>query len=206
MSGAFAFDGAAYLRAALAADGEARCLELQRELHAAGFGVPALRRMLGQMPRSVLGVLLGSGDLAVTRVAIGREGSRFEPDGDAPRLLIGVREQGVLIDIAAVHTEQGDEWALRTGEAWCLGYDAWLACETGRAAMLRVHSGPMGWLGSGCEGICVLDWQVGASMLRGLGERVQLRCDRGVGEALRGQLSFGGLPSVRETAPVRRAA
>ena len=69
----------------------------------------------------------------------------------------------------------------------------------------------MDWLRAGADfaaSVCVLDWQVGVRMLRGLGEGVTLRCDRGAGDRLRAMLHHGGLPRVAETGglPTRRAA
>ena len=161
------------------------------------------------MPAAFLGQLTGAGDLGAARVALSRDGARWQPEGPDPRLLLGVREQGVLVDVAALKSDDPDQWALRRGEGWCLGYDAWLACETGARRELRLHATPIAWLRVGGEGLAILDWDIGLRMLRGLGEHVLLRCDRGAGERLRALLSIGALPRVKETGPVmpvRRAA
>ena len=68
---------------------------------------------------------------------------------------------------------------------------------------LRLHGNPLAWLRSGGDGLCVLDWEGALPMLRGLGERVLLRCDRGAGARLSALLMRGGLPRVKETGPAR---
>ena len=103
-----------------------------------------------------------------------------------------------MTDIVALATHDPDQWSLRRGLGWCLGYDAWLACETGRAHELRVHATPLAWLQAGCEGMTVLDWDMGVRNLRGLGEAITLRCDAGAGIALKARLARGGLPLVAE--------
>ena len=211
-----------YLDAALAGDREAWDCPLRAEMAAAGLSVRAFARVLALgVPAAALAQLCGAGDLAATRVSLcrptaslheagrSRDGIQlYEPGGPDPRLLLAVREQGVVVDIAALATHDPDQWALRRGEGWCLGYDAWLACETGRAHELRVHATPIAWLQAGCEGIAVLDWDMGVRHLRGLGDHVQLRCDRGAGKRLTALLQHGGIPRVKETGlpPVRRAA
>ena len=200
---------ASYLDAALTGDREAWDCPLRGEMAAAGLSVRAFARVLALgVPAAALAQLCGAGDLAACHVGLSRDGSRFEPEGPDPRLLLAVREQGVVVDIAALATHDPDQWALRRGEGWCLGYDAWLACETGRAHELRVHATPIAWLQAGCEGIAVLDWDMGVRHLRGLGDHVQLRCDRGAGKRLTALLQHGGIPRVKETGlpPVRRAA
>ena len=64
--------------------------------------------------------------------------------------------------------------------------------DTDRAFELLAQATPLAWL----------------RMLRGLGEAVLLRCDRGAGERLKALLRCGGLPRAKETGlpPVRRAA
>lgn len=109
-----------------------------------------------------------------------------------------MREQGVPVDAVAVRTETPDDWALRRGVGWCLGYDAWLACEAGRAHALRIVGTPLDWLRSPGS-LCVLDWEAALPLLRGLGETVTLRCNRGAGQRLEALLRRGGLPMVRET-------
>ncbi|MBB3034036.1 hypothetical protein [Alteriqipengyuania lutimaris] len=166
---------------------------------------------LGVAPR-IFGVLHGAGDLAVARVAItspARGPMLWEPEGTEPRLLVGVREQGVLVDIVSLSTENPDSWALRRGAAWCLGHEAFERCDPAvhwdHAQRLRIQATPIDWMRSGGEGICVLDWSVAPHHLRSLGEDVQLCCDRGAGAALRGLLRFGGVPGVREIGPIRPA-
>ena len=80
--------------------------------------------------------------------------------------------------------------------------------DTDRAFELLAQATPLAWLRSGREGMAVLDWDTGLRMLRGLGEAVLLRCDRGAGERLKALLRCGGLPRAKETGlpPVRRAA
>ncbi|MBX7496780.1 hypothetical protein K3172_13015 [Qipengyuania sp. 6B39] len=202
----------AYLEAAMAGDRDdwfVAC-SLRAELEAARLSPAALARVLELgVPAGLLGQLCGAGDIGAGRVALSADGARFEPEGPDPRLLLGVREQGVLVDLVALATHDPDQWALRWGQGWCLGYDAWLACETGRAHELRLFATPLAWLRAGGVGIVILDWDEGLRCLRGLGEHVLLRCDRGAGERLRKLLSIGNLPRVKETGPVvpvRRAA
>lgn len=182
---------------------------LERMMRAAMPSAAGFARLLALgVPAATIGPMLENFDLGTARVSISRDGSRWEPEGPDARLLVGVREQGVLVDIAALATHDPDQWAMRRGEGWCLGYDAWLRCETGHAHELRLHATPLAWLKAGGAGLCVLDWDIGLRMLRGLGEAVLLRCDRGAGERLKALLQHGGLPRVKETSgsPLRRAA
>lgn len=198
-----------YLDKAIEADRDAWDCPLRAELAAAGLSARAFARVLELgVPAKALAQLCGAGDLAAARVGLSRDGSRYEPEGPDARLLLAVREQGVVTDIVALATHDPDQWALRRGEGWCLGFDAWLACETGRAHELRVHATPLAWLQAGCEGVAILDWDIGLRHLRGLGDHVLLRCDRGAGDRLTALLQHGGIPRVKETGlpPVRRAA
>ena len=201
--------GLSYLDSALIGDREAWDCPLRAEMAAAGLSVRAFARVLALgVPAAALAQLCGAGDLAACHVALSRDGKWFELEGPDPRLLLAVREQGVVVDIAALATHAPDQWALRSGMGWCLGYDAWLDCEIGWKHELRVHTTPLAWLQAGCEGVAILDWDVGVSHLRGLGDHVQLRCDRGAGKRLTALLQHGGIPRVKETGlpPVRRAA
>lgn len=177
-------------------------------LACAGLSAPEFARVLQLgVPARALAQLTGAGDLAAARVALSHNATRFEVEGPDARLLMLVREQGMPVDIVAMATHDPDQWALRRGDGWCLGYDAWLACEMGRTFELRVHATPLAWLQSGCDGVAILEWNTGLRMLRGLGEGVLLRCDRGAGERLKALLQHGSLPRVKETSlPVRRAA
>lgn len=71
-----------------------------------------------------------------------------------------------------------------------------------------LHATPLAWLQAGCEGIAILDWDMGVRQMRGLGDHVQLRGDRGASKRLTALLQHGGIPRVKETGlpPVRRAA
>ena len=133
---------AGYFTAAMDAD-FARCVDwlcgvddraywLTEELSGFRAGWSAVQRLaaLG-VPLDLLGVLSGAGDLGAARVSLSPDGTRYEPEGPDPRLLVGVREQGSLVDVVALASNDPDQWALRTGFGWCLGYDAWLRCETG---------------------------------------------------------------------------
>lgn len=200
-----------YLDAALMADRDDWWIEcpMRAELEAARLSVTALARVLGLgVPAAFVGQLCSAGDLGTARVSLSRDGTRFEPEGPDGRLLLAVREQGVLVDVVALAAHDPDQWALRRGEGWCLGYDAWLACETGTLHELRLFATPIAWLQAGGAGCCVLDWDIGLRMLRGLGEHVLLRCERGAGDRLKSLLRVGGLPRVKESGPVpmRRAA
>lgn len=196
-----------YLEAALAGDRAEPICELRREMAGFGLSMPAFNRVLGLgVPAKALGQLTGAGDLAAGRVALSRDGSRFEPEGPDARLLVLVREQGIPTDIVALATHDPDQWALRRGEGWCLGFDAWHACRIGQRHELRVHATPIAWLQSGCDGMCILDWRFGLGHLRDLGEEVLLRCDHGAGQRLKALLQHGSLPRVKETAPTRLRA
>lgn len=200
-----------YLDAALMADRDDWWIEcpLRAELEAARLSVTGLARVLALgVPAAFIGELCGAGDLGTARVSLSRDGARFEAEGPDGRLLLGVREQGVLVDVVALAAHDPDQWALRRGEGWCLGYDSWLACEIGAAHELRLFATPIAWLHAGGAGCCVLDWDIGLRMLRGLGEHVLLRCERGAGDRLKSLLRVGGLPRVKESGPVpmRRAA
>ncbi|GAA3794660.1 hypothetical protein GCM10022600_15080 [Qipengyuania pelagi] len=192
-----------YLEAALAGNRDAWVCPLRDELNAAIAGMPhpAMSRVLALgAPNRFLGQLVAAGDVAAARVSIHRPRrgpELFEIGGPDARLLIGVREQGVLVDICALATHEANQWALRRGDGWCLGYDAWLACETGAARALRIVATPLAWLRGGGAGVCVLDWDIGVRMLRGLGEGVTLKTDRGAGERLRALLQHGGFARQR---------
>ncbi|HAD18363.1 MAG TPA: hypothetical protein DCF81_16020 [Erythrobacter sp.] len=53
-----------------------------------------------------------------------RDGRRYDLDSPNPRLLLAVREQGELFDVMALASHDPDQWVLRRGVSWCLGYDA----------------------------------------------------------------------------------
>ena len=143
------------------------------------------------------------------RGALGRgwcreRAGRWEPAalrevGCNPRLLIAVREQGVLVDVAALSPTAPDEWALRTGDGQLLGADLLREAEVhGAAAPLRVFATPLAWLRGDCAGICVLRWQADiVARLRALGPgAVLLADDRASAEALDEVLRWQGLPRV----------
>ncbi|MBD2842691.1 hypothetical protein [Erythrobacter rubeus] len=150
------------------------------------------------------------------RLAIGQArvclmgGGRFwEPRGPDARVMLACFEGEHLIDIAAFATSFPAEVALATGDGWCLGEDAIRDCErsalAGRYPVLRLVADPLEWLRSGGKSLCVLDWARAIGRLRSLGESVTIECDAGAGEQLKARLKHGGLPRVKERAPVARA-
>jgi len=162
----------------------------------------AIRRLIDAgVPARSVGALHGDHALKVARVNV--RGRRWEPEGPDPRLLIGVRDgSGTMIDVIAIARHAPADWALMTGEAAMLGEDtlddaARDVMAHGRARM-RLHGDPWGWLVSGCEGLCVLDWNVAAPSIRMLGESVTIVTDGGASRGTLARLSRGGLPRVAE--------
>jgi len=150
------------------------------------------------VPWQFVSALYVSGNLG--RALVTESNGRWTPaqrGEGAPRLILGVRERGVLVDLVALSSGNVDHWSLRLGGAAILGLDHfWAAQLHGRA--LRLFGAPMDWLRNGGAGICVLDWTAEAyAMLRGLGSEVTLIADNAdAAEALREELKFGGLPKV----------
>ena len=119
--------------------------------------------------------------------------------GAAPRLVLAVREAGVLVDMAALGLTTPDSWALRTGAGLMLGFDHW--AERARIeprGPLRIHANPVRWLQGGATGICVLRWcPESVAQLRSLGPGVTLVADDdATADALAEQLQWHGLPQV----------
>lgn len=185
---------------------------VERELMAGEMRWPAVEALIAMgVPRGFLGGLIGAGDLAVGQVELERGGT-FAFGGPDRRLILAVRDGfGVLDDLVAIASHNADEWALRHRAGVLLGEDVLLAAE-GRAAVhgraeLRLFGTPLAWLRAGGEGVCVLDWgRAALGRLRALGEAVTLVCDAGAGVRLKAMLAVGGLPTVAEARPVRRAA
>lgn len=149
--------------------------------------------------------------IGAARVQLSRSGARWEPEGPDGRLMLGLTEAGELCDIAAVSTAHPDQVALRCGDGWCLGEDVIRAAEAdawGREVRVTIKlvADPLDWLKSAGRAVCVLDWAAALPRLRGLGERVTLECDAAAGARIRSLLQFGGLPKVKERAPVARVA
>lgn len=178
-------------------------LDLAREMLAAAIDYRACQRLeaLGIEGRFVA-ELGAAGLIGAARVQISPDGRRWERPGPDPRLLIGVRQGGELIDIIAVSTSHPDQVSLRTGMGWALGAeaieDAARAAMAGRPAVVVLHSDPLAWLCARGEGLVVLDWALALPELRHLGEKVTIQCEAGAGERLRARLAYGGLPLVRE--------
>ncbi len=172
-------------------------MELERARAALPLGAVRLLEALG-VPIGIVGQLTGAGALGRVRTAIGK-GGRWEPveDGE-PRLIVAVREKGVLVDLVAMSSSERDSWALRTGAGWLLGYEHFHAAQLGGEDRLRLFGNPVEWMAAGGEGICVLDWsRTALSALRGLGSGVAIACDNeGAAEALTNALRWGGLPRV----------
>jgi hypothetical protein len=159
--------------------------------------------------------------IGAARVHLSPDGARWDPDGPvasrsgavggpmAPRLLIGMSEGGELADILAVSTAQPDQVARRTGEGWCLGEDVIRAAEADawgreKRVMVKLVADPLEWLRAQGRSIWIADWAAALPRLRGLGERVTLECDAGAGARIKALLAIGGLPKVKERAPVAR--
>lgn len=173
-------------------------------------GVLAKLDELG-VPASFVLDLIYESAIGAARVTVsfGPARNTYEPEGPDPRLLLAVLEFGELVDLVACASHDPDQWALRRGEGWCLGHHCWEAAQRAaleeRPAKLRLFSTPIDWLRGAGAGICVLDWTPAAlGHLRALGERVTLQVDAGAGARMRALLEFGGLPMVKERAPVLR--
>lgn len=161
--------------------------------------------------------------IGMARVQLSPCGGRWElPEGPhtassaavgdqiAPRLLLAMTDGGELADIAAVSTAAPDRHALRSGEGWCLGEDVIRQAEADawgreKRVTVRLVADPLEWLRAEGRAIWVCDWAAALPRLRGLGERVTLECDAGAGARIRALLEIGGLPKVKERAPVARA-
>lgn len=182
---------------------------LLQELASAPLTRGAMQRLCEiDVPLAFVGALNARGRIGAAGVSLSRDGGRYDPHGPTARLLVAVEEEGEVIDVAALASHDPDQWALRTGMGWCLGHMHWCEAQRagieGRAATLRLFSTPIDWLRGHGQGICVLDWNAAAlSHLRALGEGVLLRVDAGAGERLRALMAHGGLPRVKERAPVR---
>lgn len=149
--------------------------------------------------------------IGAARVRLSPNGERWDAAGPDGRLLLAVTDGGALADILAVSTSAPDQIARRTGQGWCLGEDVIRQAEAdawGREqrVTVRLLADPLEWLRMAGRGVVVLDWGAALPHLRGLGERVTLECDAGVGARIRALLEIGGLPKVRERAPVARVA
>lgn len=189
---------------------------LEAELMCAALGMPfaALRRLLDLgMDSAALARLTGDGLLGLARVEVTRGGLfQFDPGGEQ-RLILGVLERDVLVDLAAVSSADPNAWALRCGYAAVLGEDALaeadaaVVCE--QPAAVRLFGTPLAWLigGAAAGSICVLDWTPAAlARLRALGPKVTLACDdAAAAERLRGVLVHGGLPKVAVAGTVGEA-
>jgi hypothetical protein len=198
----------AYLEAAVAGDraawpfvasacADGRRLPWSAARHLLELGVPA----------GMLGQLTGAGDLAIGQVDL-RRGGTFEFGGPDRRLILAVRERGVVVDLVALSSQCEDEWALMRKASDFLGGDLLADAVLAGRREVRLFSTPMAWLRGGCAGVCVLDWTPAAlSALRGLGSGVTLVVAPGAKAKLQAMLVHGGLPLVAEDrAPVRRAA
>jgi hypothetical protein len=179
--------------------------DLERELLEAAARMPmsAMRRLWAMgAEKRLTARLLGTGNLGIAQVMLGE--ATWEPEGPDRRLLLAVRRDGELIDVAALASHARNEWALRTGLGWALGMDLIddahreLVCGAKRLR-LRLHATPFDWLAAGGDGLCVLDWcQSALSELRLLGERVTIEVASGASERLKALLTYGGLPRVSE--------
>lgn len=183
--------------------------DLSREMLAASTSMTmaGMRRLFAMgADRRFVARLYGDGLLGVGQVTLAR--GVWQPAGPNRCLLIGVCQDGELVDVVALSSSQRDQWALRTGVGWALGAEAIedvhrvLACaaeEKPRRMRLRLHATPFDWLAAGGDGVCVLDWCAASLMeLRALGERVTLQVPPGGAERIRDLLAYGCLPNVIE--------
>jgi hypothetical protein len=170
-------------------------LEMQRAARVLNWAAVQELDAMG-VPRAVAAQATAAGDIGLMRVSVGHDGL-FEPDGSEGRLILAVREYGVLIDQVASSRVSRDSWALRTGQGWCLGFAAFADARLGLRDRLRVLGNPIEWLISGMAGICVLDWSHDSiGQLRGLGSQVTLECEPGAEHSLRDILARDNLPAV----------
>ncbi len=149
--------------------------------------------------------------IGAARVHLSRDGSRWELEGPDARLLLAMTDAGELADIAAVSTSHPDQVALRTCEGWCLGDEVIRAAEADawgrdKRVTVKLVADPIEWLRAEGRAVWVADWRAALPRLRGLGERVTLECDAGAGARIKALLEIGGLPKVKERAPVARVA
>lgn len=161
------------------------------------------------VPGDFIARLYAAGDLAAARVHIEDDGSRWGPEGNAPRLLLGVREGGGLVDVLALDSRNRNAWALRRCDASLLGFDLWARVLVMGEGELRLFATPFDWLAGGGNGICVLTWDaVALAMLRNLGGSISIMVESHHREPLLQRLRWEGLPRVRAVVPgeIRGAA
>lgn len=197
---------AGIIRTARPLDMRPNSADLERELLEGAARMPfsAFQRLCAMgADRRFVAQLTGAGDVGIAQVTLSASG--WEPTGPHRRLLLAVRRDGELVDVAALASHARNEWALRTGMGWALGMDLvddlHRALAAGRPRMrVRLHATPFDWLAAAGDGLCVLDWsQAALSELRLLGERVTIEVAAGAGERLKAMLAYGGLPRVSET-------
>ena len=176
---------------------------------------PAVQALIGKgAAAGFVAVMSATGNLGLVRVIEGRHGWEFAHNGEqgaAPRLIIAVRERGILIDMVAISSGNRNQWSLRRGMGYMLGLDHLnrILQERGWGAdaheVLRVYSTPMDWLAAGGNGICVLDWNLDAlHALRCLGPSVMLAADdENAAKALREVMAHGDLPPVGVAGKIR---
>lgn len=199
-------------------------LELELALYATQIPFRALVMMEAMgVSRVTVARLWGAGDLGLAWMDVARD--FWEPEGREARAVIAVRDHdGALLDICAIRSSDPDSWAVRTGDGWALGLDAFHRAWCDGAGALRIFGTPMAWLsgfsfcptaslheggspvsptallheGRASPGICVLDWSDAAvGHLRSLGPAVTLLAENAAAAAaLRDALRWRGLPGV----------
>ncbi|OUR75990.1 hypothetical protein A9Q83_16650 [Alphaproteobacteria bacterium 46_93_T64] len=103
--------------------------------------------------------IVNAGLIGIGRIEI--DGSYWHPEESGKSALVlpvGDSDRfSSFVDLVAFRTSQPDVWWMRTGFGPLLGYQNLEKCIHFEK-QLTVHSNPLQWLQSECEGICVLDW------------------------------------------------
>ncbi|SNT15742.1 hypothetical protein SAMN06295912_1508 [Sphingomonas laterariae] len=105
-------------------------------------------------------LLTAKGILGIGRAAIDPTGDRWGPDeAGALHFMVGVVEDGALVDIIAFSPDAPSRWALRTWNGTILGMDNVRRAQgafPGEVVMLRMVGTPLEWIGD-TTAACVID-------------------------------------------------
>lgn len=94
--------------------------------------------------------------------------SFYEPHEDGtPAVIVPAMEEGHLVDLVAC-AFASRQMRTRTGVARLLGYDRVVDCTFFEDETVEVFADPFAWLKGLCEGVVVIDWQLGLPLLRDL--------------------------------------